>query len=116
MQPFGGRVLAYDLFPSDEARVAGAIYVPLEELLSSSDIVSLHLPLLASTRRVLDAAALARMRPGALLINVSRGALVDTDALVDALAEGRLGGVAMDVYDGEGELSTWLCSGAPREA
>jgi D-3-phosphoglycerate dehydrogenase len=75
--------------------------VDLDELLEQSDIVTLHVPLVAQTRGLIDAARLARMKDGALLVNVARGGLVDETALAEALGSGRLGGAAIDVFEHE---------------
>lgn len=97
---FGMEVLAYDPFPAIDAPFR---YAPLDELLAASDVVSLHCPLTADTRHLIDRDALARMKPHALLLNTSRGALVDTAALIDALKAKRLGGAGLDVYEEESE-------------
>lgn len=100
---FGCRILACDPKPDRAwARTRQVRYVPMATLLASSDVVSLHAPLTPRTRHLLDRAAFARMKPGAYLVNTSRGALVDTRALIQALKKGRLGGVALDVYEEEG--------------
>jgi D-lactate dehydrogenase len=97
---FGCRVLLADPQPDVAfATSLGAHYVARETLLAESDIVSLHLPLSPQTQHLIDAAALAAMKPGAILINTSRGGLVDTGALIAALKSGHLGGVALDVYE-----------------
>ena len=77
---------------------------PLAALLPRSDIVSLHCPLMASTLHMIDAAALSVMKPGAMLVNTSRGALIDTCAVIDALKSRQLGSLAIDVYEQESEL------------
>lgn len=97
-----GRVLVHDPYV-DKAVIgsAGAEAVSLEQLTAESDIVSLHLPATEETRRLFDAERIATMKPGAILINTARGVIVDTEAAADALAEGRLGGVALDTTDPE---------------
>lgn len=99
---FGTDVLAYDPSPAPEwAAPLGVRYTDFETLLAASDIVSLHLPLTPQTRHLLDAETFACMKPGAFLVNTSRGQLVDTTALIEALKSGRIGGVALDVYEEE---------------
>lgn len=90
------------------AAALDARHVPLEELLASSDFVSLHLPSTPTTRHLIDAAALGRMRPGAFLINTSRGPLIDEAALVDALRAGRPAGAGLDVFEREPALAPGL--------
>lgn len=104
MKGFGTTVLAYDVFEDEEMKAMGVKYVPLDDLLARSDFVSLHCPLLPDTRHIIDERSLAIMKPGALLVNCGRGALVKTSALVEGLRTGRLGGVAMDVYEHEADL------------
>lgn len=96
LRGFGCRTLAYDKHPE-----AAADYVPLDELLRLSDIVTLHTPLDAGTRHLLNRRRIERMRHGAFVINTGRGALLDTEALISALESGRLGGAALDVIEGE---------------
>lgn len=96
-RPLFGRIIGYDPF----ARVPGVEPVGFEELLAESDVLSLHLPLLPETRGLIGAPEIARMRPGASLINVSRGELVDLTALGGALDDGRLRGAGLDVLDAE---------------
>ncbi|NAZ87991.1 C-terminal binding protein [Kineococcus indalonis] len=102
LAPFGFTVLAHDPFADPAALAArGIVAVGLEELLERSHAISLHLPLTDATRHLLDDAALARVRRGAVLVNTARGGLVDTGALVRALQDGRLGAAALDVTEPE---------------
>jgi D-specific alpha-keto acid dehydrogenase len=93
---FGCHVLAYDRCPKSSVE-----YVPLDELSRQSDVVTLHTPLTADTYHLLDRRRIEQMRHGAVIINTGRGALVDTQALHAALESGHLGGVALDVLEGE---------------
>lgn len=104
LQGFGCRIQAHDPFPSAEARTAGFHFGDLTATLAGASIVTLHCPLTPDTHHLVNAARLALMRPGAMLINTSRGGLVDTAAVIDALATGRLGYVGLDVYEDEAEL------------
>lgn len=101
---FGCNVLAADPVRRAECEKLGVQYVPLKELLRRSDIVTLHCPLNGETRHLLDEAAVRQMKPGAVLINTSRGAVVETRAVLQALKEQRLGGLAIDVYEEEEAL------------
>jgi phosphoglycerate dehydrogenase-like enzyme len=85
----------------DRERELDVAYAPLDELLARADVVSLHVPLSAATRRLIDARALARMKPTAVLINTARGELIDEAALARALDEGRIGGAGLDVLSAE---------------
>nr|WP_210260302.1 hydroxyacid dehydrogenase [Hongsoonwoonella zoysiae] len=99
---FGMDVVAYDPFlPEGDIRWEGAKSVTLDDLLRSADVVSLHVPLTDATRHIIDAAAVARMKADAVLINAARGGVVEEAALADALKAGRLGGAALDVFEEE---------------
>ena len=104
MAGFGCRLLGADPQPNPECLALGLRYVELPELLAGSDIVSLHCPLTPRTHHLIDAAALARMRTGAMLLNTSRGAIVDTRALIAALKARTLGSLGLDVYEEEADL------------
>ena len=101
---FGCRVLAFDPTPEPELTRRGVSYAPLDELLAASDIVTLHCPLKPTTRHLIDAASLTRMKRGAMLINTSRGGLIDTPAVIEALKTGHLGHLGLDVYEEEADL------------
>jgi D-lactate dehydrogenase len=102
LRGFGMKVLAYDPFPNREwAAQQGVEYVDASSLAGLSDVISLHIPLTPETKHIIRGETLDLMKPGAILINVSRGALIDTAALIEALKSGRLGGVALDVYEEE---------------
>ncbi|KAL2135006.1 hypothetical protein VTI74DRAFT_10141 [Chaetomium olivicolor] len=103
LRGFGCRLLAYDPFPTDAFGEFGE-YVGLEELLGQSDYVSLHCPLTDATRHIINARTLGMMKNGAVLINTSRGGLVNTESVIAALKRKHLGGLALDVYEGEGSL------------
>lgn len=99
---FGCTVLAYDIAPDSEwAAQQNVRYVDLDSLLANSDVVSLHVPLTNDSRHLMDAQALSRLKAGAILINTSRGALIDTKALIQVLKRGTLAGVGLDVYEQE---------------
>jgi D-lactate dehydrogenase len=104
MAGFGCRVLATAPEVNPECEALGVHYVDLRTLLERSDIVSLHCPLTPQTRHLIDAAALARMKHGAMLVNTSRGAMVDTQAVIAALKTGQLGSLGLDVYEEEADL------------
>lgn len=96
---FEMRLLTYDPYiDPDQAQALGARLVPLDELLASSDFVTLHLPLTAKTRHIIGRREISLMKPGAYLINTARGGLVDEEALAGALNQGRLAGAAIDVF------------------
>lgn len=102
LRGFGMKVLAFDVYPShDWAIEHGIEYTDPRTLARECEIVSLHTPLTPETHHIIRAETLQLMKPGAILVNVSRGALIDTKAMIDALKSGRLGGVALDVYEEE---------------
>lgn len=104
MRGLGCVVLAYDPAPNEEMKAAGVQLVELGELLVRSDIVSLHCPLTPKTRYLIDGDAVARMKAGVMLINTSRGAVIETRAVIDGLKSGKIGYLGLDVYEEEGDL------------
>ena len=97
---FGMRVLAYDKSPNPDSSLD---YVELPELLRQADVISLHCPLTDETRHMIGAAAIVQMKDGAVLVNTSRGGLVDTEALIEGLRSRKVGAACLDVYEEEGD-------------
>ncbi len=101
---FGCRVIVYDVKEDPELQKAGVSFVPLEQLLGESDIITLHCPLMPATHHMIDAGALAKMKDGVMLVNTSRGALLNTQDVIAALKSRRLGYLGLDVYEEEEHL------------
>lgn len=101
---FGCRLLAYDVVQSEQCLALGLRYVELAELYSASDIITLHCPLNQQTHHMINAQSINQMKRGAVLVNTSRGGVVDTQALIAALKSGHIGNVGLDVYEQEGDL------------
>lgn len=104
MRGFGCVVVASDPVRNAECEGLGVEYAVLEEVLRRSDVMALHCPLTPTTRHLIDDRAMGLMKPGVLLVNTSRGAIIDTRALIAGLKGGRLGGVALDVYEEEADV------------
>jgi len=104
MQGFGCHVKAFDPYPSDELKNKGVEYLSMDKLLEVSDIISLHCPLTPQTEHLIDEKALEKVKKGVMLINTSRGSLIDTPALSAFLKSGKVGSVGLDVYEEEGDL------------
>lgn len=100
----GMKVLAYDIRPNPKVEALGVPYQSVEEILPQCDVVSIHVPLLPSTYHFLDKEKVAMLKPGCMVINVSRGGLVDSDAIIEGLDNGQIGALGMDVYENEGSL------------
>jgi len=98
---FGMHILAYDKFPAPDA---GLRYVELAELFEKSDIISLHCPLTEETRHIINAASIAKMKKGVTILNTSRGALINTEDLINGIKEKKVGAACLDVYEEEGDL------------
>ena len=104
MAGFGCEVLAYDPFPDAAKLPAKARLVSLDEIYAQSDIISLHCPLSPQNKHMIGVASIAKMKAGVMLINTSRGALLDTRAVIVALKSGKVGALGLDVYEEEGDL------------
>ena len=98
---FGMNVIAYDRFP---AKDSGITYVSLEELLEQSDIISLHCPLTDETRHMINAEAIGKMKKGVVIVNTSRGALIDAEALLEGIKARKIGAACLDVYEEEADV------------
>ena len=101
---FGLHVLAHDLKPDAELEALGVRYVPFDELIKKSDIVSLLCPLTPQTHHLISKDVVRHMKPGVMLVNTSRGGLIDAKALIAGLKSGHIGSVALDVYEEEGDV------------
>ncbi len=104
MKGFGCTIHAYDVTPNPECEAAGVTYVDLPTLFETSDIISLHCPLNPNTHHLIDAAAIDTMKEGVMIINTSRGGLIDAVALIGGLKSGKVGNVGLDVYEEESDL------------
>lgn len=104
MQGFGCNVLCYDPMPSDELIETGVEIVPLERVWNESDIISLHCPLIRPTYHLINSNSISQMKHGVMLINTSRGGLIDTPAVIKALKSGKIGYLGLDVYEEEANL------------
>jgi D-lactate dehydrogenase len=104
MQGFGCRLLAYDLYPSAECEQLGVRYLTLPELFGQADIISLHCPLTPENYHLINPSTLDQMKHGVMLVNTSRGALIDTLAVIETLKSGQVGYLGLDVYEEESDL------------
>jgi D-lactate dehydrogenase len=104
LRGFGCSLRAYDVVRNDNVRDYGVRYVDLDTLFAECDVITLHCPLTPETHHLIDADAIARMKPGVMLVNTSRGALIDTRAVIEGLKDGKIGNLALDVYEEEGDL------------
>jgi D-lactate dehydrogenase len=98
---FGMKVIAYDKFPAADS---GIDYVSLDELFEKSDIISLHCPLTEESRHMIDAAAIEKMKKGVVIVNTSRGALIDAEALLEGIKARKVGAACLDVYEEEADV------------
>jgi len=104
LRGFGCEILAYDVATNPAVEALGGRYVSTDELFAGSDVITLHCPLVPATRHLINEESLARMKRGVMLINTSRGALIDTEAVIRALKSGKIGLLGLDVYEEEADL------------
>ena len=107
-QGFGMNILAYDKFPNE---ASGLHYTSLDEIFEKSDVISLHCPLTDETKHLINAGSIAKMKKGVTIINTSRGALIDTEDLIEGIKSKRIGAACLDVYEEEGDFFYEDCSG-----
>lgn len=105
---FGMNILAYDKFPNE---ASGLHYTSLDEIFEKSDVISLHCPLTDETKHLINASSIAKMKKGVTIINTSRGALIDTEDLIEGIKSKRIGAACLDVYEEEGDFFYEDCSG-----
>jgi D-lactate dehydrogenase len=104
LKGFGMKLLAFDPYINPQALELGAEYVDINTLFAQSDVITLHCPLTAENYHLLDAQAFAQMKDGVMVINTSRGGLIDSQAAIDALKQQKIGALGMDVYENERDL------------
>ncbi|WP_437610880.1 2-hydroxyacid dehydrogenase [Erwinia sp. V71] len=104
LKGFGMRLLAFDPYPNPQALELGAEYVDIKTLFRESDVISLHCPLTPENHHLLDATSFSQMKDGVMIINTSRGGLIDSQAAIDALKQQKIGSLGMDVYENERDL------------
>lgn len=101
---FSMNILAYDPFPNNELKAMGVTYVELDKIYSLSDIITLHLPLMHETHHIINDQSVSKMNDGVMLINTSRGGLINTKSVIKGLKSGKIGYLGLDVYEEEGDL------------
>lgn len=104
LKGFGMRLLAFDPYPNPQAQALGAEYVDLKTLYAESDVISLHCPITPENHHLLNEAAFAQMKDGVMVINTSRGGLIDSQAAIEALKQQKIGALGLDVYENERTL------------
>lgn len=104
MQGFGCNVIAYDPYPNDEVKALGVSYKSLDDIYAESDVISLHCPLTNDTKHLINAESINKMKKGVMIINTSRGGLVDTVAVINGLKSEQVGYLGLDVYEEETDL------------
>ena len=98
---FGCKLIAYDLYESEEVKAAGVPYVTLEEMWQQADVITLHAPLTDGNHHMIDKEAIAKMKDGVMIVNTARGGLIDSEALIQGIESGKIGGAGLDVVENE---------------